>query len=225
MGSSSNSLVTHEHHLPRVNLCYWLLLSTLLDVCVCVCHPCSGAMLIFSVCFQFQRMIPEGNSFFDWLLFVGASKAQPFNICIVFSDGTLNVLFKLQCCASPSDALASDPPWNRWASKGFTRRLVQGNPFVTIEREPLEVHEECPLMSNSNQTIDYSCIITRHQGDINKPLCFAESEGGMTWFARLGVTQLSIISLSLSLSLSLSFSLSLSLYIYIYICVERTPHV
>ena len=28
---------------------------------ICACHPCAGAMLIFSVSFQFQRMIPEGN--------------------------------------------------------------------------------------------------------------------------------------------------------------------
>ena len=28
---------------------------------VCVCHPCAGAMLIFSVSVQFERMIPEGN--------------------------------------------------------------------------------------------------------------------------------------------------------------------
>ena len=27
----------------------------------CACHPCAGAMLIFFVSFQFQRMIPEGN--------------------------------------------------------------------------------------------------------------------------------------------------------------------
>ena len=28
---------------------------------ICACHPCAGAMLIFSVSFQFSRMIPEGN--------------------------------------------------------------------------------------------------------------------------------------------------------------------
>jgi hypothetical protein len=27
---------------------------------ICACHPCAGAMLIFSVSFQFLRMIPEG---------------------------------------------------------------------------------------------------------------------------------------------------------------------
>ena len=26
------------------------------------CHPCAGAMLIFSASFQFERMIPEGNA-------------------------------------------------------------------------------------------------------------------------------------------------------------------
>ena len=28
---------------------------------ICACHPCAGAMLIFSVSFQFSRMITEGN--------------------------------------------------------------------------------------------------------------------------------------------------------------------
>ena len=28
---------------------------------ICACHPCAGAMLIFSVSFQFYRMIPGGN--------------------------------------------------------------------------------------------------------------------------------------------------------------------
>ena len=30
-------------------------------VSICACHPCAGAMLIFSVSFQFYRMIPEGH--------------------------------------------------------------------------------------------------------------------------------------------------------------------
>ena len=28
---------------------------------ICACHPCAGAMLIFSASFQFYRMFPEGN--------------------------------------------------------------------------------------------------------------------------------------------------------------------
>ena len=31
---------------------------------ICACHPCAEAMLIFSVSFQFYRMIPEGISGF-----------------------------------------------------------------------------------------------------------------------------------------------------------------
>ena len=31
---------------------------------LCACHPCAGAMPIFSVSFQFQRMITEGNPCF-----------------------------------------------------------------------------------------------------------------------------------------------------------------
>jgi hypothetical protein len=33
----------------------------MLHFSICACHPCAGAMLIFSVSFQFYRMIPEGN--------------------------------------------------------------------------------------------------------------------------------------------------------------------
>ena len=28
---------------------------------ICACHPCAGAMLIFSASFQVSRMTPEGN--------------------------------------------------------------------------------------------------------------------------------------------------------------------
>ena len=35
--------------------------KNLVHFSICACHPCAGAMLIFSVSFQFYRMIPEGN--------------------------------------------------------------------------------------------------------------------------------------------------------------------
>ena len=35
--------------------------TSCLHFSICACHPCAGAMLIFSVSFQCQRMIPEGN--------------------------------------------------------------------------------------------------------------------------------------------------------------------
>ena len=35
--------------------------KNLVHFSICACHPCAGAMLIFSVSFQFCRMIPEGN--------------------------------------------------------------------------------------------------------------------------------------------------------------------
>ena len=35
--------------------------KNLLHFSICACHPCAGAMLIFSVSFQFYRMIPVGN--------------------------------------------------------------------------------------------------------------------------------------------------------------------
>ena len=35
--------------------------KNLLHFSICACHPCAGAMLIFSVSLQFYRMIPEGN--------------------------------------------------------------------------------------------------------------------------------------------------------------------
>ena len=34
--------------------------SLLVHFSICACHPCAGAMLIFSVSFQFYRMIPKG---------------------------------------------------------------------------------------------------------------------------------------------------------------------
>ena len=38
-----------------------LKLFTLLDLCVCVCHPCAGALLIFSASFQlFNGWSPKG---------------------------------------------------------------------------------------------------------------------------------------------------------------------
>ena len=33
----------------------------MLHFSICVCHPCAGAMLTFSVSFQLYWMIPEGN--------------------------------------------------------------------------------------------------------------------------------------------------------------------
>ena len=36
-------------------------LSNVIHFHISACHPCAGAMLIFSVSIQFQRMIPEGN--------------------------------------------------------------------------------------------------------------------------------------------------------------------
>jgi len=30
---------------------------------ICACHPCAGAMLIFSVSFQFYQMSPKGHAF------------------------------------------------------------------------------------------------------------------------------------------------------------------
>ena len=38
--------------------------ENLVHFSICTCHPCAGAMLIFSVSFQFYRMIPEGVSGF-----------------------------------------------------------------------------------------------------------------------------------------------------------------
>ena len=35
--------------------------KNLVHFSICACHPCAGAMLIFSVSFQFYRIFPEGN--------------------------------------------------------------------------------------------------------------------------------------------------------------------
>ena len=44
--------------------------KNLVHFSICACHPCAGAMLIFSVSFQFYRMIPEGNPFFHIGIYV-----------------------------------------------------------------------------------------------------------------------------------------------------------
>ena len=40
---------------------YIYLYPTFITLLECACHPCAGAMLIFSASFQVLRMIPEGN--------------------------------------------------------------------------------------------------------------------------------------------------------------------
>ena len=39
----------------------WFETPSCLHFSICACHPCAGAMLIFSASFQCKRMIPEGN--------------------------------------------------------------------------------------------------------------------------------------------------------------------
>ena len=43
---------------PGPNRSVW---KNSLPFSICACHPCAGAMLIFSVSFQFYRIFPEGN--------------------------------------------------------------------------------------------------------------------------------------------------------------------
>ena len=53
----------------------------------CACHPCSGAMLIFPVSFQFQRMIPEGNpvSSLCVILFLTINNICKTDTCFLFN--------------------------------------------------------------------------------------------------------------------------------------------
>ena len=51
-GTLSYQFCIDQNLIQRVNLVHFS---------ICACHPCAGAMLIFSVSFQFYRMIPEGN--------------------------------------------------------------------------------------------------------------------------------------------------------------------
>ena len=46
---------------PSIQTCSHSRAKNLLLFSICACHPCAGAMLIFSVLFQFYRMIPKGN--------------------------------------------------------------------------------------------------------------------------------------------------------------------
>ena len=57
----------HVYRLPITVLAkphlaaFCFFLNSCLRFSACACHPCAGAVLIFSVSFRFQRMIPEGN--------------------------------------------------------------------------------------------------------------------------------------------------------------------
>ena len=53
---------------------------------ICACHPCAGAMLIFSVSLQFQRMIPEGNPWPRAALAYGAGILGCFQMLYMGSE-------------------------------------------------------------------------------------------------------------------------------------------
>ena len=42
---------------------------------ICACHPCAGAMLIFSVSFQFYRMSPKGQAIGWTQMYIKSSKS------------------------------------------------------------------------------------------------------------------------------------------------------
>ena len=51
---------------PPIQTCSHSRAKNLLLFSICACQPCAGAMLIFSVSFQFYRMIPKGKSTGQW---------------------------------------------------------------------------------------------------------------------------------------------------------------
>ena len=57
MGSNLASVATNEHTHPCIFCCFLLLFRKRTKQClhfsIGACHPCAGAMLIFSVSFQF----------------------------------------------------------------------------------------------------------------------------------------------------------------------------
>ena len=48
---------------------------------ICACHPCAGAMLIFSVSFQFYRMILERNPLYKWPQFARKQLSVVLVVC------------------------------------------------------------------------------------------------------------------------------------------------
>ena len=46
---------------------------------ICACHPCAGAMLIFSVSFQFYRMSPKRQTLIIWSCYI----KPEFSFCAV----------------------------------------------------------------------------------------------------------------------------------------------
>ena len=74
MGVNTRMLVTLTCELSVIDEGY---MNHLREYClhfsICACHPCAGAMLIFSVSFQFKRMIPEGN---PWIIFGNMCKSH-----------------------------------------------------------------------------------------------------------------------------------------------------
>ena len=50
---------------------------------ICACHPCAGAVLIFSVSFQSLRMIPEGNPYEHLMLCLSIGIVYQFIIVFI----------------------------------------------------------------------------------------------------------------------------------------------
>ena len=60
---------------------------------ICACHPCAGAMLIFSVSFQFYQMSPKGH-----LLHVAWAIYSVKSLVISGDVGLLIRELSFQCC-------------------------------------------------------------------------------------------------------------------------------
>ena len=91
--------------------------KNLVHFSICACHPCAGAMLIFSVSFQFYRMIPEGNPVWCekirtsccFFCFAKTSKKNlvHFSICA----GAMLIFSVCHPCAAASSASRAKKTW------------------------------------------------------------------------------------------------------------------
>ena len=70
----THTLYTHNYIYIYIYICIYIYIYIYIHIyclhfSICACHPCAGAMLIFPVPFQFQRMIPEGNPYVSFFCF------------------------------------------------------------------------------------------------------------------------------------------------------------
>ena len=107
MAASEAPRQRHLHGATRRKACLGAIAKKSVHFSICACHPCAGAMLIFSVSFQFYRMIPEGNPHAVSLLIAIAGNNTPIakksaaevpGHCSTFADAPCSFRVEQQMC-------------------------------------------------------------------------------------------------------------------------------